>query len=258
MTDKITKPPESIEKPTERVKFGIPKLHQKMAKAAQAEPPAQADPTTLANRIGLLLDVSGSMAETEQTEGHYQEPIGRPKIEHLKDAIQGFVAACDWDTTGVAVETFPGPSDRNDYDHFGDYSRQLGGMSMGASLPLTTNSGLLTLTALGLEAHGGTPMGVAMEKTAHLTTQSRTPFLMSDGESDCGGERALPVAGNYREADVAIDCIHIGSTKRGEQLLIQIAEKTGGMYIKFKDVASFAKIVQIPHSRWSVSTPAHG
>jgi hypothetical protein len=45
----------------------------------------------------------------------------------------------------------------------------------------------------------------------------------------------------FKEAGVPIDCVHIGSSTGGESTLKEIAERTGGVFMKFTDVGNFAK-----------------
>lgn len=64
--------------------------------------------------------------------------------------------------------------------------------------------------------------------------------LISDGQAN-DTQAALEEADNYAAAEIPVDCVHIGHEEAGEGLLKEIAEKTGGIYVKFTDVTAFAK-----------------
>jgi len=165
------------------------------------------DPNTKANRIALLLDVSGSMAGA--------------KIQALRDACQSFVTSCTWGDTALALEPFgegnPPPN----------------------RVALTCFGPLLMTTIPMLNASGGTPMDDAL--TYALGSYSLTRcVLVSDGQPD-SEQAAYNVAESYREAGLPCDCVHIGYSVAGEECLRRIAEMTGGQYIKFTDITSFAK-----------------
>ncbi len=187
----------SLSKPQ---KIGIPKLHQRL----QRQQSATADVSQLEHRIGLLLDVSGSMA-------------GK-KIQSLVEAMTGFINGCDFATTALAIETFG-----DDQPH---------------KCPLMTHQSLLMATVMSLAAAGGTPMTQALTFVLGSYPVTRC-VLVSDGQPD-NDHTALDAAGQYAEAATPVDCVHIGNSDGGEALLRQIAEQTGGLFIKFKDVSQFA------------------
>lgn len=209
----------------DKVKFGVSKLHQRLAKS-QSAPTPQDDPLMKPNRLGIMLDISGSMASREDNT--------KPKIEHLKDAMQGFLSSCNPADTSVAVETFPSVSDSESVSSYAFNSN-------GASLPLTTsNSPVVMLTIIGLQSNGGTPMAPAMRRMAENNSITRG-ILLSDGEADYP-RHAKDVARQYfASQEIPIDCVHIGGSRDGEELLKEIAEITGGLYIKFDRVDNFAK-----------------
>jgi Mg-chelatase subunit ChlD len=157
------------------------------------------------NRIVLLLDNSGSMSETGGS---------KSKLELLKDAVQGFVNACDFSTTAVAM--YPIPVEKNE-------------------VKLTNQGALIILASLGLDASGGTPMGHSMAQALEHEPMTRA-VLISDGQAT---DDPFPAAHNYKKADIPIDCIHIGSGA-GEETLVKIAEITGGKFLKFSNVNAFA------------------
>lgn len=194
-------------------KLGLPGLHGRMQAATAAANAAGAvAPAEMPNRIVLMLDVSGSMAASEEG--------GKSRIEHLKDAIMGFLAACDWKNTAVGLETF------------GNSGEEL-------HIQLQTNAVQLQLTAMTLHAHGGTPMHDAMEQSliSHPLTRG---VIVSDGQAN-DPHTAEELAKQFAEARIPIDTVHIGSESYGADLLQKIAEITGGLFIKFTDIASFSK-----------------
>ena len=195
--------------PTTRRAIGIPKLHQRLTQAANATP----DVSTMEHRIALMLDVSGSMGNRDGSAG-----AGRSRIESLIEAVIGFINQCDYSTTALALETFG-----DDNPH---------------KLPLTTFQPLLMTTVMTLCASDGTPMAGAMHFVLKTYPVTRC-VLVSDGQPDSSAA-ALDAAGQYAEAATPIDCVHIGTNVGGEDTMRHIAELTGGLFIKFRDVASFA------------------
>ena len=204
-------------------KPGIPGLHNRVNVAAQAAAQPGVDPTTLPNRIGLMLDCSGSMGNATD----YNH--GTPKIELLRSAFDSFVAGCDLSNTAVAVECFP------PYDEYDGDSRK----NERCSLALTTKHIYLSTFSLFFEPRGCTPMAQAMQRMIERQPITRG-ILISDGEAD-SPHGAREQAAIYKEASIPVDCIHIGTDVGGEELLRDIATRTGGIYMKFTDVAAFAR-----------------
>ena len=193
----------------------LPALQRKLreAKAAEAAAPAT-DATALANRIGLMLDCSGSMGSAE-------DRGGKAKIELLKDAMLAFLGGCNFTDTSCAVNTFP-HSD-----------------GQGCVMKLTNNPVMLNFALMGLQDHGGTPMHRSMQEMLESESITRA-IIVSDGDAD-SGEDAREQARCFANAEIMIDCVHIGRSSGGEALLAEIAKITGGLYIKFTDVENFAK-----------------
>jgi Mg-chelatase subunit ChlD len=165
------------------------------------------DPNKCTNRLALMLDVSGSM------DGH--------KIASLRDAVTGFISACDFSDTSLAMEPFG--------DDYPSPNR----------LVLTTLQPMLMTTAMMLQACGSTPMAQALDYVLNTYSITRG-VLVSDGEPD-STQACYDSAAQYREAGIMVDCVHIGDSTSGEACLRRIAELTGGQYIKFTDVTSFSK-----------------
>lgn len=183
--------------------FGISKLHARLSDPIKQ---TRVDPNTCPNRIGLMLDESGSMAGD--------------KIEQLQQAIISFVNACNFNDTALAIESF-------------------GGKSRSHLTDLTTQQPLLMITVMGLQAYGGTPLHEAMDYVLHNYPITRG-VIVSDGQAD-HPDNCTQLARNFKEAGIPVDCVHIGDSTHGEALLQQIAEITGGMFMKFTDITAFAK-----------------
>lgn len=170
---------------------------------------AASDPLTRPNRIVLMVDCSGSMAGE--------------KIISLRDACVGFVNACDMTDTSIGLEPFPEGS----HD------------SSNRRLPLTTVHPMLMTTCMTLSASGGTPLAQAMQYVINTYPVTRS-VIVSDGHPD-RAEACYETANTYVDAGVPCDCVHIGDSTHGEEVLRRIAEMTGGQYIKFTDVSAFSK-----------------
>jgi hypothetical protein len=196
-------------------KIGLPPLHTRAQKAAAEARQSTEDPTMLPNRIGLMLDCSGSM-------------LGE-KIQLLQQAYDSFTLGCDMSTTAIAVVSFPCPKDSD------VGSSRASGVS---DLPLTNDKNILVLHGINFRAGGGTPMAHAMDRM--LRNPITRGIIVSDGEAD-SSSAALDECENYEESETPIDTVHIGESFGGEELLQEIARRTGGIYIKFTDVESFAK-----------------
>lgn len=190
---------------------------QQRAKQAQREA-ENAD--TLPNRLCLMLDGSSSMNESAD----YSKGLPS-KIHLLHEAIDNFVSRCNFSDTAIAIETFP-PD---------------------VTLPLTNIGIHIISTAQSLRASGNTPMHNCVERCLPKLPLTRG-ILVSDGDAtDWGGyysenkeADADAILLKYKEAGIPIDCVHIGESSGGEELLRRIAKLTGGIYCKFTDVGSFA------------------
>lgn len=197
----------------------------------------QVDPATMPNRLCLMLDKSSSMSSAERvgSKATVFNPDGsgsKQRIELLKDALDNFIARCDLNTTSIAIETFP-PS---------------------IELALTSNAALLSGIGFGLQASGNTPMRGCVERCLGKIPMTRG-IIVSDGEAtdwhsyhydDWDEETSRPqpnkddLLTKYKELSIPIDCVHISNDSGGEELLRRIARETGGIFIKFTDVSSFA------------------
>lgn len=218
---KLAQQDQAIDKPR---KIGLPKFHQKLQQAETQQATIDAQATMMENRIALMLDTSGSMAMTDNSASgsnynRFHQKLDKSKIELLREAMQSFVSQCNFGDTSLALETFP----------FEEEFR----------LGLTSFEPILTTTVMSLQAGGGTPLSQAMSYVLGSYSLTRG-IIVSDGDAD-NGPSALDIAGQYAEAGVPLDCVHIGTSSGGEQLLKDIAERTGGIFIKFDNVNNFAK-----------------
>jgi Mg-chelatase subunit ChlD len=178
------------------------------------------DPSTMPNRLVMMLDCSGSMAwGVDTNQGN------RVKIELLKEAVNNFIARCNLSDTSIAIKSFP----------------------PGTELRLTTNTSNLHNAVLTLHAEGNTPMKACVSAVPEDYPLTRG-IIVSDGaardwsvqgESEEHGPDEL--LKTFQEMKVPIDTVHIGDEREGENLLKWIAKHTGGIYIKFTDVGAFAQ-----------------
>lgn len=218
------KVPVGVSKTGTGIKIGLPGLHARVKAAEQTQKKdatqAGIEAATMPNRIGLMLDCSGSMSGE--------------KIALLQKAYDGFTTACDMSTTALAVACFPGgDAESGDSNFRGNHGSQI------KDLPLTNNQSIIMLHGMGFKADGGTPMMQAMERM--IKQPITRGIIISDGQAN-DPDGALGCAEEkYSPSETPIDCVHVGASHAGEELLKRIAKATGGIYIKFTDVAAFAK-----------------
>jgi hypothetical protein len=169
-----------------------------------------------------MLDGSSSMNESAD----YSKNLPS-KIDLLHQAIDNFVGRCNMKDTSIALETFPA----------------------GTELALTNMSIAITTTATSIHASGDTPLRSCVERCLPKVPMTRG-IIVSDGDATDWREyswretedanKVDAILYKYKEAGIPIDCVHIGDSKGGEELLRRIAKLTGGIYCKFTDVGSFA------------------
>jgi uncharacterized protein YegL len=184
---------------------GVVSLKKGLHARLQNPAGAGGDALTRPNRIALMLDASGSMAGS--------------KNKSLQDACTDFVQQCNMSDTSLAIETF--------------------GSEPEIRVALTCQQPLLLMTTMSIPACGGTPMAGALDYVLRSYSITRG-VLVSDGQPDSESQ-AYAAAEQYKAAEIPVDAVHIGNSTNGEQCLRRIAEITGGMFIKFTDIASFAK-----------------
>ena len=216
MSNDLTKPNDQIAK-----RFAVgPKLSplaQKMRAAAEATKSREEVARTCDNRIVLILDDSGSMRESAS--GHYGS--GTSKQEYARRAAEAFVDSIDFDSTSVAIV----------------------GMNKTIKTPLMVDPALLISELQRYNCPGQTPLFESISSVINSIPLTRG-ILISDGEAtdrnaeSASSEQAVLLA---KEAGIAFDCVHIGSSAGGEDTLKTIAKETGGIYIKFKNAAAFVE-----------------
>jgi Mg-chelatase subunit ChlD len=167
---------------------------------------------TKANRIALVTDNSGSMAG---------KAIGQ-----LKEACASFIDNCDFADTSVSVHTF-GRGDDNEIN-----------------LPLTDSSTILKTTISRFSACSDTPMRWVLEDVVRSISTTRV-VLVSDGHpSDFSIDDCKPTPPSwltpYIEMGIPIDCVHI-TDGGGEDVMKYLAEKTGGVFVAFRNIDTFVK-----------------
>lgn len=172
------------------------------------------DPRSFPNRLAIIADFSGSM--DERATGRWDTDNVKTKLNLLTDAVQDFALRSNPQDTAIAVESFP----------------------KGFRIELTNDSQQVYMQMLGVSTIGSTPMSEGMYNALECHNPTRA-MLISDGDHD-GGDDPFTAAKKYKSREIIIDTVHIGSSSRGEEALKRIAETTGGMFMKFKDVATFS------------------
>lgn len=203
-------------------KIGVIKSGSLHARIAEKEllkevAPHLSDPTKMANRIAIMIDTSGSMS-------------GEP-IRLLENALQDFIQKSNPNDTSIAVESFPA----------------------GVRIELTDDKQKLWLLTMGLSAGGGTPMIEAMVYCLENYNITRA-ILISDGQPN-EEPRGVRLA-QFASKNIPIDTVHIGPSSSGENCLKDISEATGGLFVKFKDIKSFASAFSflLPENRANAAT----
>jgi len=183
-------------------------------KPAQADP-AQAEEAGGSPKVVLVVDISGSMDE--------KDDAGTVKIEGAKRALLGVLQGL---SPATLVGLHPYPSDGN-------------------CGPGTTADGLeagseqLRAAITGLVAGGNTPTGPALRAAADRILSlggGATIVLVSDGESNCGGD-PCEVARQVAAEGVGITVNTVGFkiSPQGADELKCVAEATGGHYFYAAD-----------------------
>jgi hypothetical protein len=224
MTDDLTKTndgpkPQSIKDMFTPRKWGIAAKREQAQKAI-----ADLNPLESKHRIGIVFDDSGSMGSKVDD---------KSKIEHAHSAIRNFAASCNPHDTSVAIY----PLNKE-------------------SQILSCNFDLVNLYVSTIGAAGGTPLYTVTTKMLNEVDITRG-VLFSDGEptdgsgyysaiedSDTEKERVTlkeKMISLAVEKEIPLDCIFIGyDTEKGFSLMKEIADRTGGIFIHFKDAASLS------------------
>ena len=183
------------------------------------------DPQTMPQKLAIVFDDSGSMATAT-------ESGGKPKIEDAKAGIRNFSSSCNPRDTSIAVY----PLNVN-------------------MKPLTCNFDLLNLLCTSIRATGGTPLYTKTIDMLKSPDNYSRGILFSDGEPTDGSsgyymeeedreqnndpkERMIELA---KSKKTPLDTIFLGEApSRGYDLMKEIADRTGGIFIHFKDSSSLA------------------
>lgn len=180
------------------------------------------DPKTVPNRIGIVLDDSGSM--------------GYEGMQNAHKAIKGFTNSCTLTDTSIAV--FPLNAKQQ---------------------TLTCDYDILNAYVTGIGATGGTPVYGILYNLIEVESITRA-VVFSDGEptdSSClSGEpqdnndfyygskdpkKAMEVIAVYQRKEIPIDTIYIGpDATKGYREMKKLAELTNGTFIHFKDMSSLS------------------
>ena len=208
---------------TTKNKIGIKSggLHARIAegellKRIAPEVPNAIDVNNLPNRIAIMIDCSSSM--------HGES------IKLLETAIQDFIQKSNPSDTALAIESFPEQ----------------------VRVSLTNDKTQLWFLTMGLRADGGTPMSEAMQYCLDNYNITRA-ILISDGQPNYEPYHETQ---SFKEKEIPVDTVHIGNSSDGEDCLKRISEATGGLFVKFKDVKSFATAFAflLPETRANASS----
>ncbi|KPM83322.1 vWA domain-containing protein [Pseudoalteromonas lipolytica] len=212
---------------------------------AIANPTWLDEPITQPNEgrdIMLAVDLSGSMTEQDM---EYRNNQYVDRLTMVKAVLSDFIEQRQGDRLGLIL--------------FGDTAF--------LQTPLTrdvkTVSQMLSEAQIGLVGRAtaiGDALGLSVKRFANKDESNRIVVLLTDGQNTAGNldpEDALLLA---REEGIKVYTIGVGSdSKRGfslfnmggmsggnldETLLKRIAEQTGGLYFRAKDVAGLQQIYQ--------------
>ena len=211
---------------------------------ALANPTWLDEPITLPNEgrdIMLAVDLSGSMTEQDMAyQGQYVD-----RLTMVKAVLSDFIEQRQGDRLGLIL--------------FGDTAF----LQTPLTRDLKTVSQMLSEAQIGLVGRAtaiGDALGLSVKRFASKDESNRIVVLLTDGQNTAGNldpEEALLLA---REEGIKVYTIGVGSDNpRGfslfnmggmsggsldETLLKRIAEQTGGLYFRAKDVAGLQQIYQ--------------
>ena len=194
--------------------------------------------------IVLAVDLSESMAALDFR--HEGQIINR--LEAIKVVVRDFVSRRSGDRIGMVV--------------FGSQAY--------TQLPLNRDYNTITsilerleIGAAGKQTAVGDAIGIAIKRLQDIESRSNVIILLSDGRSNSGELEPLAAADIAREKKVKIYTIGVGDQGRApfliddpifgkryvyqqvdldETTLRQIAERTGGLYFRAKDLPGLQKI----------------
>lgn len=197
------------------------------------------DPKTVPNRIGIVLDDSGSM--------------GTDGMDNAHKAVKGFTNSCNMTDTSIAV--FP----------------------LNAKVQtLTCDYDILNAYVCGIGATGGTPIYGTLANLIEQESITRA-VVFSDGEptdSSClmgegqdnndfyygskDPKKAMEVIAIYNRKEIPVDTIYIGPDgNKGYREMKKLAELTNSTFIHFKDISSLSTGLKYlsPKYRYLLANP---
>lgn len=196
----ITKPPIG------GIKRGIA-----LARAQATEQLKELNPQEVQNRIGIVIDDSGSMS-------------GEP-MDNAKAGVKNFIVSCDYKSTSIAI--YPMNAEHK---------------------TLTCNYEIASVYTSTLQATGGTPLYETLMKLIETEKITRA-VAFSDGSPNgrlLNNENieSFPyqVVGKYKSSEIPIDTVYIGlkDTQPAKEME-KIAEITGGTFVHFEDSKTLSK-----------------
>lgn len=182
-------------------KIGLAALREKAANKPDALMNTQKaityNPNEMKDRIGIGFDDSGSM--------------GRQKMQDAHAGVEEFLRCCNKDTTSICVYPFNADP-----------------LELNTSLPATA------LMVKDIHATGGTPLVRRCLEMLRRNKLTRA-IIFSDGQYDeYTADELIFVA---KEQKIPIDTVYIASSSSdyaGEADMKEIAERTGGIFLRFE------------------------
>lgn len=207
MSDEVkNKQANSITQPV-RLGSKLNSFHQQVAAGAKQASVLNNTPSVSSfadmSTVVIFPDCSGSMAGD--------------KIEMCREAVKTFLDNCFLGATKVGIATFP----------------EL------VVIEPTHDLHTVRMRTLELQPIGSTPMHEPLDYAIDEWPLSHG-IVISDGSPD-DVKSVIEITKRYKDKNIKIDAVHIGEDFGGEDLMKQLAQTTGGIYIKFKDINNFAQ-----------------
>lgn len=197
-----------------KVKVGQPTGLRARVQAAKENPNAGQEPLSpdkAANRIEIIFDDSGSMS-------------GEP-LQNAKKAVTAFLQQCNPKDTVVGVQPLNGDA-----------------------IPMSNMMATLAVRVQSIKDSGGTPLYNTMHIVIAREEAMNRMVIFSDGAptdqlivtipAGVGEYQKIDVIDQYVKKRIPVDTVYIGLGDN--EALKQIAERTGGIYMNFKDSKSLA------------------
>jgi hypothetical protein len=204
---------------TQPIKLGskLNRFHQQVTQGAKeaeriASAPSVASFADMSSTV-IFPDCSGSMGEQVGNEYGSEH---HDKSFYCRQAVDTFLDNCFAGATKVGLASFP----------------ELVVLEPTHDLVAVRNA------AKAIEPTGSTPMHEPLEYVIDNWPCTHG-IIISDGSPD-DKPAVIEAAKAYKERNIKLDAVHIGSDIGGEDLMKQVAGLTGGIYIKFTNVAAFA------------------